>query len=507
MILGKTGADDHRLLLWRGGSWVDITAQAGDVQTSDEMNTLSVELSFRLNENPLDKYTPKRGVAVGDKVRLVNAADGGAEVFSGMVTAAGLDFTYTANDPGWHLGKSEMVFQVSGAAADVAIRQLCGRAGVPVGNIPAMGTPVTALYTGETFAAILEDILQQVTAATGRRFLYRVEGGKFWLRDLPDAAITVQHRAADNVAPFDPTWALGQVSGGYDMDGFANAVVLAKEENDTQYILARAENAASIAQFGRVQKTISVSGDLTGSPAQIVRDALAASDRLPGELQIAEMYGDDNVKSGRVIRFSSAAFGLSGAMRVTEVTHKYGFPHLMSLRVQPVSAPRAAGGSDTVTGSAAPLVTKGGGNGSASAFVATAKGETGTTENPIGSNRTKYGEWFGTDGIPWCAIFISWCAAHADAPEDVMPRSFAAVGEFQEWFRQRGLYRARDSGYIPQPGDLMIQKNAGASHIGIVETADGDGFKAIEGNSSNKVRRVSYPYSEAKLSGFCTPKW
>ena len=88
-----------------------------------------------------------------------------------------------------------------------------------------------------------------------------------------------------------------------------------------------------------------------------------------------------------------------------------------------------------------------------------------------------------------------------------MPRSFAAVGEFQEWFRQRGLYRARDSGYIPQPGDLMIQKNAGASHIGIVETADGDGFKAIEGNSSNKVRRVSYPYSEAKLSGFCTPKW
>ena len=53
----------------------------------------------------------------------------------------------------------------------------------------------------------------------------------------------------------------------------------------------------------------------------------------------------------------------------------------------------------------------------------------------------------------------------------------------------------------------MIQKNAGASHIGIVETADGDGFKAIEGNSSNKVRRVSYPYSEAKLSGFCTPKW
>ena len=88
-----------------------------------------------------------------------------------------------------------------------------------------------------------------------------------------------------------------------------------------------------------------------------------------------------------------------------------------------------------------------------------------------------------------------------------MPRSFAAVGEFQEWFRQRGLFRAKSAGYVPQPGDLMIQKSAGASHIGIVEKADENGFKTIEGNSSNKVRRVSYSYSDAKLTGFCTPKW
>ncbi len=148
------------------------------------------------------------------------------------------------------------------------------------------------------------------------------------------------------------------------------------------------------------------------------------------------------MKSGRVIQFSSAAFGLSGALRCVSVTHLYGHPHLMQLTVTPVKPERATATADTVTGSTAPLVTAGGGNGSQSAFVAVAKGEIGTTEQPIGSNQTKYGAWFGADGSPWCAIFVSWCAAQADIDEETMPRSFAAVGEFQEWFRQRGLFRA-----------------------------------------------------------------
>lgn len=35
--------------------------------------------------------------------------------------------------------------------------------------------------------------------------------------------------------------------------------------------------------------------------------------------------------------------------------------------------------------------------------------EVGTKESPANSNKTKYGKWFGYDGVPWCAIFVSWC--------------------------------------------------------------------------------------------------
>lgn len=118
--------------------------------------------------------------------------------------------------------------------------------------------------------------------------------------------------------------------------------------------------------------------------------------------------------------------------------------------------------------------------------------------------RTKYGKWFGMDGNNWCAMFVSWCANRAGIPTSVIPKD-AAVAGHRRWFQQRGKYKPKSSGYHPKAGDLMIQKENGASHIGIVVKSDSSRFYTIEGNTSHKVAQRSYPYSDRKLSGFCTP--
>ena len=41
--------------------------------------------------------------------------------------------------------------------------------------------------------------------------------------------------------------------------------------------------------------------------------------------------------------------------------------------------------------------------------LAVAATQIGTKESPFGSNRQKYGEWYGDNGEPWCAQFESWC--------------------------------------------------------------------------------------------------
>ena len=46
-------------------------------------------------------------------------------------------------------------------------------------------------------------------------------------------------------------------------------------------------------------------------------------------------------------------------------------------------------------------------------IVGTAEKEIGVVESPKDSNKTKYGKWFGLDGVAWCGMFVSWVYAIA----------------------------------------------------------------------------------------------
>ena len=46
-------------------------------------------------------------------------------------------------------------------------------------------------------------------------------------------------------------------------------------------------------------------------------------------------------------------------------------------------------------------------------IVEIAEKEIGQVEVPKNSNKTKYGKWFGLDGVAWCGIFVSWCYSQA----------------------------------------------------------------------------------------------
>ena len=49
-------------------------------------------------------------------------------------------------------------------------------------------------------------------------------------------------------------------------------------------------------------------------------------------------------------------------------------------------------------------------------IVEIAEKEIGYKESPANSNKTKFGQWFGLDGVAWCAMFVSWCYHHAGKP-------------------------------------------------------------------------------------------
>ena len=115
-------------------------------------------------------------------------------------------------------------------------------------------------------------------------------------------------------------------------------------------------------------------------------------------------------------------------------------------------------------------------------ILAIARAELGYTESPAGSNKTKYGAWFGLNGQPWCMMFIQWVFASEGAAA-LLPARTASCGAFMRAAQKTGRWVT--GGY--QPGDVVIYDfpgGAATDHCGIVEKDAGGGIMAIEGNTS-----------------------
>ena len=120
-----------------------------------------------------------------------------------------------------------------------------------------------------------------------------------------------------------------------------------------------------------------------------------------------------------------------------------------------------------------------------------------------GNNQTKYGAWFGMNGAAWCHMFASWCADQAGA-DGLVPKT-ASTTTGMNWFIQKGQFKYKGS-YTPKRGDFIYFKT-GRSHVGLVESCSGGTVYTIEGNSSDQVKRRSYPLSEGTITGYGVPNY
>lgn len=122
--------------------------------------------------------------------------------------------------------------------------------------------------------------------------------------------------------------------------------------------------------------------------------------------------------------------------------------------------------------------------------IAAAKAEVGYREgktNGRNNNRQKFSknvpglEW--SDGQPWCATFVAWCARKAGAA-DLYPVT-ASCDVAGKWFKDRGRWSAYPAvgaqAFFGFPHDL--------NHTGIVYKFDANYIWTIEGNTNSNGSR------------------
>lgn len=114
-----------------------------------------------------------------------------------------------------------------------------------------------------------------------------------------------------------------------------------------------------------------------------------------------------------------------------------------------------------------------------------ARSQIGFVEGP--NNDSPYGEWYGLNHNPYCAMGVSWCFNEAGLVSLVAAQSkkgFASCTAGLSWFQKNGQIVGKYNG---QPGDIVFFNFSGngvAEHVELLEAASKDGITTIGFNTS-----------------------
>lgn len=120
-----------------------------------------------------------------------------------------------------------------------------------------------------------------------------------------------------------------------------------------------------------------------------------------------------------------------------------------------------------------------------SKIIEIAEKEIGYSEAPANSNKTKYGKWFGFDGVAWCGMFVSWCYDEAGQPLGNIgfSKGFAGCQTAVAFYKKKGKITNE-----PVAGDIVFfdwNGDGRYDHTGIfVRHINEIYLETIEGNTS-----------------------
>ena len=110
-------------------------------------------------------------------------------------------------------------------------------------------------------------------------------------------------------------------------------------------------------------------------------------------------------------------------------------------------------------------------------FITTAYSDLGYKESPYGSNKTKFGEWIGLQGQPWCMSAVQYWAYKAGVQ---LPARTGSCTVLKDAAIKAGQWVT--GGY--KQGDIIIyQWKNGMRHCGVLFETLGNTIKTIEGNT------------------------
>lgn len=290
-----------------------ISAFCGNITKEDDIKSLGVKLSFDyLNNKVIDKNTVWIDLSLGNTIMMY---DDDTLLFQGTIQKAsrsGLSsYQYDVFDNAWYLNKQEARIQFNNVDVKQAIETLCKQENIPCNVACDIPTKVTKIYNGNTIGNIIDDLLKMATDEIGKKYRREYNDGKLYIN------------AFDNLKMiWDSEPLVSDFSQEFNCDGMANKVVILSGNEKNTTVVATKQDDASIKKYGLCVHYEKVDDKKKAKADQIATTKLKAMSN-PKKSISCTLWGDNYVRSGRILKFNQPNIGMVGEYLATHVTHNY----------------------------------------------------------------------------------------------------------------------------------------------------------------------------------------
>lgn len=302
-----------------------ISAFCGNITKSDNIDSLGVQLSFDyLNNKVIDKNTVWIDLSLGNTILMY---DDDELLFQGTIQKAsrnGLSsYQYDVFDSAWYLNKQEARIQFSGVDVKTAIETLCKQENIPCEVACDIPTKVTKIYNGDTISKIIDDLLKQATAETGKRYRREYNNSKLYIN------------AFDNLKMiWESEPLVSDFSQEFNCDGMANKVVILSGNEKNTTVVATKQDDESIKKYGLYVHYEKID-DKKKAQADNIATKKLKSMAYPNKTIKCTLWGDNYVRAGRILKFNQPNIGMVGEYLVTSCEHSYdGMKHTMNCELK-----------------------------------------------------------------------------------------------------------------------------------------------------------------------------
>lgn len=299
---------------------IEITELAGNITWSDSIDSLGTQLDFTL---PKDNAYIKFYVACGDKI-ILSKAD--KTIFQGIITDKNIngifEETFTAFDFAFYLNKSKVIKQFNNIRASNAIASICSEQGILIGEIPNISTNINHIYFENTIAEIIDDILSQCTAETGKTYYKEVLENKLYIFEKGSKIISPTYKMAVNVASVNVLDEIGQnFSKSYSIQDLKNKVTIITQGEKETRVVATKDDSENIKKYGLLHHIENIDEKDLNQATNIATNKLKELNIIKETLSL-ELLGSVDIKAGRVLSINNKNIDINGKFNIISSSHK-----------------------------------------------------------------------------------------------------------------------------------------------------------------------------------------